>query len=128
MARQLVAKRSGGVCEVAIPGVCLGRGTTMHHRRKPGRVWSAANLLHLCGSGTTGCHGWIEANPKSSREYGWWIFTGDGEPDMVLVFLRAHTGSKWYLLDDEGSRAGVSSTFAVQFTDTVGVGGPRELG
>lgn len=103
VARQLVAKRSGGICEAMIPAVCQGRATNMHHRRKPGRVWNPANLLHLCGSGTTGCHGWIEANPKASREQGWWIFTGDGEPDQVLVFLRRHTGSRWFLLDDKGS-------------------------
>lgn len=26
-----------------------------------------ANLLTLCGSGTTGCHGWVTANPSAAR-------------------------------------------------------------
>ena len=102
-ARVLVAARSDGLCEAGITGVCQGRATTMHHRRKPGRVWSPANLLHLCGSGTTGCHGWIEAHPSLSQEYGYWIFTGDGEPNTVAVYLHAHTEPRWVLLDNRGS-------------------------
>ena len=109
--RELVAARSDGDCEVAIPGVCQGRATTVHHRRKrsQGGGWGAANLLALCGSGTTGCHGWVEANPKASREWGWWIFTGDGEPNTVSVFLHAHTDPRWCLLDDRGSYSWVTS-------------------
>lgn len=31
---------------------------------------SVVNLLRLCGSGTTGCHGLIEANRELSRDLG----------------------------------------------------------
>lgn len=30
-----------------------------------------ANLLTLCGSGTTGCHGWIERRPAWAEAHGW---------------------------------------------------------
>lgn len=32
-----------------------------------------ANLLLLCGSGTTGCHGWIEAHRGDSLDLGWLV-------------------------------------------------------
>lgn len=64
---ELVRQRSRGACERcgrAGPG-------SLHHRRKRshGGAWSAENLVWLCGSGTTGCHGWVEAHPaQASRE------------------------------------------------------------
>jgi hypothetical protein len=61
--RDIVAQRSGGICEVVREGVCLGRASSMHHRRKHGRVWTPSNVIHVCGDGTTGCHGWIPQRP-----------------------------------------------------------------
>lgn len=29
------------------------------------------NLLTLCGSGTTGCHGWVESHPTWAEAHGW---------------------------------------------------------
>lgn len=80
----LVATRSGGLCEIRVPGVCLGdrggkgrlRGslmgapwTSLHHRQPRGMggtsrtaVHSLAVLLQACGHGTIGCHGWVEHN------------------------------------------------------------------
>ena len=103
--RLVVAARSGGGCEVGIEGVCQGAATNIHHRlkRSHGGTWAPSNLLALCGSGTTGCHGYIEAHPNYSRQFGYWIFTGDGEPNTVSVYLHAHTVPRWVLLDDEGS-------------------------
>lgn len=54
-----------------------GRGWSMHHRRPRGAggtslawVGMAANALTLCGSGTTGCHGEVEADREKSYEKG----------------------------------------------------------
>jgi hypothetical protein len=68
-ARKVVRARSEGLCE------CCGghRAESMHHRRKPGRVWTPENLLHVCGDGTRLCHGWIEANPTKAQQQGWWV-------------------------------------------------------
>lgn len=30
-----------------------------------------ANGIPLCGSGTTGCHGWVEAHPTDGVLFGW---------------------------------------------------------
>lgn len=67
-ARKVVRARSEGICE------CCGlKAESMHHRRKTGRVWAPENLLHVCGDGTRGCHGWIEANPTKAQQQGWWV-------------------------------------------------------
>jgi hypothetical protein len=100
-ARAIVAERSAGICEAAIPGVCLGRATNVHHRNKAGRVWAPSNLLHLCGSGTTGCHGHIEANPAWAMEQGLWLEHSD-DPRAVSVHMRWASMRGWFVLDDEG--------------------------
>ena len=33
----------------------------------------SANLIALCGSGTTGCHGWVESNRAEARQLGYLI-------------------------------------------------------
>lgn len=79
-------------------------GESMHHRRKAGQggLWTAANIVHVCGDGTVGCHGYLEANPATARKRGLWLYTGQlplvTAANMVFRGLTA-----WYLLDDEGS-------------------------
>jgi hypothetical protein len=62
-------------CEAAIPGVCQRRAMNRHHRlrRSQGGGDEKANTMDVCGSGTTGCHGAIHANPAESYAKGWLI-------------------------------------------------------
>lgn len=57
------------VCGVYTPGGSLhhrqGRGGPDPHR--------LANIILLCGSGTTGCHGWVHAHPEESYRAGWMV-------------------------------------------------------
>lgn len=103
-------ERSGGMCEVRIKSVCRGPGESRHHRNKAsqGGLWLPSNILHVCGHGTAGCHGWVEANPASARRRGLWLFRGQApaETAVQLVF-RGLSGT--YLLDDEGSITWLSS-------------------
>ena len=51
------------------------------HHRKPRKMGGTRrpdinflpNLVLLCGTGTTGCHGWIEANRKAAKATGWLV-------------------------------------------------------
>lgn len=99
--REIVRTRSGGKCEAVVPGVCLGLAQSMHHRRKPGRVWQPSNLLHLCGDGTIGCHGWIEANPELAHYDGLWLFAGEA-PLTTSCHMRWENQRSWWFLDDDG--------------------------
>lgn len=49
-----------------------GRDYSIHHRlpRGQGGSNSPQNLMTICGSGTTGCHGWIESRRAISYETG----------------------------------------------------------
>jgi hypothetical protein len=101
--REAVKLRSGGVCEAGIRGVCLGHGHTVHHRknRSQGGTWAPSNLLHLCGDGTRGCHGWITEHPATSYIRGWSV-RGFRDPNEVPVLYR--DGMPAYL-DDAGAVA-----------------------
>lgn len=80
---ELVWVRDGGRC--ARCGIGLNRGArgtawSVHHRRPRGMggsrsAWvnEAANLLLLCGTGVTGCHGWVESHRADARDLGWLI-------------------------------------------------------
>lgn len=101
--RQIVYARSCGTCEVSIPGVCLGRATNWHHRinRSQGGTWSASNGLHVCGSGTTGCHGVLtNTNGQRLRYERWGFICRSGAiTTEVPVLFRCR---RWVLLDDAG--------------------------
>lgn len=60
-------------------------------------IHSPANLLLLCGSGTEGCHGWVEVNRTVGYADGLLLHRND-DPTKVPVVL--HYGT--VLLDDEG--------------------------
>lgn len=58
---------------------------------------TCANLLLLCGSGTTGCHGWVESNRFAARAVGL-LVSQRADPAQVPVLLRGG----WWLLTEEG--------------------------
>jgi len=94
-ARPIVEARSGGVCELC--GV--RRAESMHHRKlRRHDDHRAANLVHLCGSGTTGCHGWVHANPAAAYGLGFMV-RGAFNPRTARVMLAAHG---WVRLLDSG--------------------------
>lgn len=67
--KQLVKKRAAGLCE----GCGEVDGQSWSHRipKGVGGSWSASNGLWLCGTGTTGCHGRLEAARRAHRPLGW---------------------------------------------------------
>lgn len=98
--RKALAGRSNGICEVC------GRAsaTNAQHRknRSQGGSWDLSNLLHVCGSGTTGCHGLIHANPLKSYANGWSIRQALTPADMpALVFTPL--GRVYVWLRDDGT-------------------------
>lgn len=97
-ARPIVAKRSGGMCERC----GAARASDMHHRklRRHGDH-GPANLVHLCGSGTTGCHGWVHANPAAALLEGF-ICPSWEDPRKQRV---KHAWLGLVTLDDDGGAA-----------------------
>ena len=98
--RGLVNKRSGGVCERC----GIKPATNIHHRRARGMggtrrdIHSAEWLLHLCGTGTTGCHGYIEAHPEISYSKGWTLRQNRRARDTPV-----QTSAGWDILNSDGT-------------------------
>jgi hypothetical protein len=76
---------------------------SIHHRilgnRKDVR---ASNLITLCGSGTTGCHGWVHAHPKEAQSGGY-IVSRHARRDSTSqapVFYGQTGRTGWFALGD----------------------------
>lgn len=102
--REIVYARSGGRCELC------GRsayGGSVHHRRARGMggtkskwVNLPANLLVVCGSGTSGCHGKIESYREMGYRAGWLLRWGE-EPEHAAF---VDSSGRWWRLDNEGGK------------------------
>ena len=106
--RQLVLDRAGYRCEIC--GRLLHDGTmwtqaySVHHRRPRGMGGTTdpsantpANLMLLCGTGTTGCHGYLESRRALAR-HGGWLLTQQQDPTTVPVIV--HTRGRTLLTVD----------------------------
>lgn len=80
-----------------------GVAYSLQHRKKrsAGVDNRPSNLVLLCGSGTTGCHGWVESHPTLAAVEGGWALSGYVDPATVPVLVRGQYGERWlYLTDD----------------------------
>lgn len=106
---ELIQTRDRGEC-VRCGGTIRGergRAWSIHHRcpRSMGgtnRVWvnQAANGVLLCGSGTTGCHGWIERNRQAAFDAGF-LVSAMGFATAETTVIR-HAAHGLVLLDNDG--------------------------
>lgn len=103
--RMTVYLRANGYCERC--GVGLnGKAVSIHHRR-PRRMGGTSdpiintvpNLLLVCGSGTTGCHGWIESNRTAAYQSGWLLHSGQ-DPESIPAQIY---GKGFRLLTSQGA-------------------------
>lgn len=91
---------------------CVRCGYTVHwpccasiHHRKPRGMGGGeadntpANLILLCGTGTTGCHGQVESRRAEALESGW-LVSRYADPASVAVLV--DHGSRWVYLSASG--------------------------
>lgn len=107
---QLVVARDQGSCARCGRHVAhLERGFawSIHHRRPRGTggtsiAWvnQPANLLVLCGSGVTGCHGWVERERTRAFNEGL-LVSKIGVATAMNTRLK-HALHGWVLLNNEG--------------------------
>lgn len=98
-ARTPVALRQGWHCMrcgINTHGAC---DQSTHHRQlrshaDPDIRDNPANLIRLCGSGTTGCHGWVHAHPHEAWRNGWIV---PASRDPLATPVRDWRG-RWLIL------------------------------
>lgn len=108
--RLVIVARAGGSCELCGVPVAFvdddGQVTplaaySIHHRQPRGMggtsdlaANSATNLLLLCGTGTSGCHGMVETQRALAVEHGWLVPRPTNPADVpALLFF----GDRVYL-------------------------------
>lgn len=106
---KVIARDMGACARCGRHVAHLQRGIawSIHHRRPRGIggtilawVMAAANLIILCGSGTTGCHGWVESNRREARALGFLVpLNGIQKADEVAI---KHITLGLVYLNDEG--------------------------
>src|ERR1700744_2935226 len=92
--REGVLERSQGRCERCGKRAYL----TVHHRlkRSHGGPWSLSNCVALDGSGTTGCHGWVESHPNDAHATGWHVRPWESAEEMPVLLH----GKSWVRLSN----------------------------
>lgn len=83
--KKAVRERSGGQCEIALPGICTIRPTDFSHRkgRGAGGSWAPSNGLHACRA----CHDWIGSHKSAAYRSGWMV-RGAYSHESMSVLLR----------------------------------------
>lgn len=102
-AYELATLRDSGTCQRCRRAA----GTNRDHRknRSQGGLTVASNLQLLCGTGTTGCHGFVTGHPADAIADGWAV-PGWANPAEwpARRWVKSVYGLRlaWVLLDDEG--------------------------
>ena len=101
--RLQVQARDNNICRR-----CGRLGNNVHHRITKGmggnkslRVNGLAALVTLCGSGTTGCHGWVTEHPEEAYRLGWSIRRSEPDPAESIPLVDIY-GQFFWLTDDGG--------------------------
>jgi hypothetical protein len=59
-----------------------------------------SNLMAICGSGTTGCHGWLESHREHAYEKGWLVHRWDESAEVPVELKQGTSIRVLYLTDD----------------------------
>ena len=103
LVKQLVDLRDQARCVRC--GVDLrGRMASRHHRKLRSRcsgpeLHSPSNLILLCGSGNTFCHGWVHAHPEQATQLGLMVHSWDNPAQVPVKTFR----DGWIQLNNDGS-------------------------
>lgn len=81
---------------------------------------SVAQLILLCGSGTTGCHGWVHAHPANARAAGM-ILPALRRPALEPTAVPVQYVDGWHLLSDDGLRVRIPESKAIELMEEMGL-------
>ena len=98
-------------CGVNIHDPSRWPGRSGHHRQlrraaDPDVRHSPANIVELCGSGDTGCHGWVHRHVAEAERLGLIVPFG---MDPLAIPVRDWRG-KWFRLNQDGTAVALTQT------------------
>lgn len=117
--RHLFFEREGQRCfycrrplSFSLRGSMLAGGWSLHHRKgRRGDDTSYPNALILCGTGNTGCHGWVTEHPDQALDLGLAIRRLATTPEFEPINVRARDkAGRWFLLTANGRAVEVEDT------------------
>ncbi len=117
----LVDARDGQRCVRCGVSLTVVAGSRHHRLRRREGGHSASVLVLLCGSGTTGCHGWVHAHPKAARAVGLVIPAAGRIRAGDVPAIPVKTFQGWRLFDDLGGSEPVHEGLALELLTTFGV-------
>jgi hypothetical protein len=68
-----------------------------------------ANLIVLCGSGTNGCHGWVESNRAKARELGFLIQKVESAEEIPFQ----DSSQVWWKIDNNGQKTRLDMNWTI---------------
>lgn len=95
--KDIIRIRSDGRCERC--GVAQATNGSHRVREGQGGLWVPSNVIDMCGSGTTGCHGFCHQFETEARETGGWMLRSWQDP-LAVPWL--HWMHGWVIADDTG--------------------------
>lgn len=124
--RRLVLRRDGNRCRRCGVEVDVRAGAySLQHRRPKGAGGSRlaeanlpGNLVTLCGSATTGCHGEVESHRDDAFAEGFLLRQSTRLPPARVPVL---TVSGWFRFDNDGGEAPVDETEALRLMFELGL-------
>lgn len=104
--RDTIAHRDQWRCVRCGADITIGPASVQHRRprgmggtRDP-LVSAPSNGILLCGTGTTGCHGWVETHREAAHEQGWSIPWWTNPLAVPVTYW----DGRQYKLDNQGNR------------------------
>lgn len=99
-------------------------GSRHHRQRRAAGGHVTSNLILLCGSGTSGCHGWVHSHVMLATSQGLIVpVNGRARSRFIPVYLRG----TWWLLDDMGKQVEIAEATALETLTTFGIPIPGGL-
>lgn len=101
--RAIVWERDEAAC-VRCGVNLMSREGSFHHRRLGKRSDNRpSNLILLCGSGTTYCHGWVHHNRAAAFDAGWIVSRHGPETNTLeipVTYGQPRAEGQYLLLDE----------------------------
>jgi hypothetical protein len=97
-------------------------GSRHHRQRRQVGGHTYGNVILLCGSGTTGCHGYVHAHPADARAHGWIVSTAVADVSAVPLLVQEHPTTRpvyMTLALDEPQRSPIDRDTAVAALEAV---------